>query len=168
MREDACRISVVIPLFNEEKSLLELHRRLVDVLLPMEGGFEIIFVDDGSSDNSFQVLKRLHERDKKIKVIRFARNFGQHPALAAGLDCARGDIVITLDADLQNPPEEIPKLIDKLEYELKRLEDIGGWDAVVPSEGLTFLHKGQLLKLTGAFAPINQLIGLSFRLPQEK
>ena len=76
--------------------------------------YEIIFVDDGSTDKSFQVLKTLHEKDKNVKLISFTRNFGQHPALTAGFDHARGDVVITIDADLQNPPEEIPKLLDKV------------------------------------------------------
>jgi glycosyltransferase involved in cell wall biosynthesis len=108
------KFSVVVPVFNEDGNLEALHDRLTAVMKSLGDSYEIIFVDDGSSDNSFQVLKQLHRSDKKVRVIRFARNFGQHPALTAGFDCAQGDIVITLDADLQNPPEEIPKLLDKL------------------------------------------------------
>ena len=106
--------SVVIPVFNEESNLEELYIRLKTVMSALQGTYEIIFVDDGSSDASFQILKNLHQEDKNIKVIRFTRNFGQHPAIMAGFNAAKGEIVITLDADLQNPPEEIPKLIEKL------------------------------------------------------
>jgi len=77
--------------------------------------YEIIFVDDGSSDSSFQILKDLHQKDSAVKIVRFTRNFGQHPAVMAGFDFAQGEVVITLDADLQHPPEEIPKLVDKLD-----------------------------------------------------
>ena len=112
--------SVVIPVFNEEGSLEPLYKRLTDVMRGMGKPYEIIFIDDGSSDSSFQVLKGLHEKDKNVKIIRFTRNFGQHPAVMAGFRAAEGEVVITLDADLQNPPEEIPKLVGKLDegYEL--------------------------------------------------
>jgi len=107
--------SIVIPVFNEEDNLPELYQRLTKVMSALNANYEIIFVDDGSQDNSFQILKGLHEKDNNVKVIRFTRNFGQHPAVMAGFSAAKGDIMITLDADLQNPPEEIPKLIDKLD-----------------------------------------------------
>ena len=109
------RFSVVIPVFNEAENLEVLYARLTKVMDGLDGPYEIIFVDDGSTDGSFQILKRLHERDKNIMVIRFTRNFGQHPAVMAGFNAASGEIIITLDADLQNPPEEVPKLLDKLD-----------------------------------------------------
>jgi len=118
--KDSIKYSVVIPVLNEEENLEVLYARLTKVMNSLNGSHEIIFVDDGSQDNSFQILKGLHEKDKNVKVIRFTRNFGQHPAVMAGFDTAGGEIIITLDADLQNPPEEIPKLIEKLNegYEL--------------------------------------------------
>jgi undecaprenyl-phosphate 4-deoxy-4-formamido-L-arabinose transferase len=107
--------SVVIPVFNEEGNLKPLHTRLTEVMRSLKKPYEIVFVDDGSSDQSFQILKDIHSKDERTKVIRFIRNFGQHPAIMAGFNTARGEIIITLDADLQNPPEEIPKLIEKLD-----------------------------------------------------
>ncbi len=109
------KFSVVIPVFNEEENLEVLHTRLVKVMESLEEPYEIIFVDDGSTDSSFQILKDLHQKDNSVKVIRFTRNFGQHPAITAGFDFAQGEKIITLDADLQNPPEEISKLLSKLD-----------------------------------------------------
>jgi undecaprenyl-phosphate 4-deoxy-4-formamido-L-arabinose transferase len=77
--------------------------------------YEIIYIDDGSTDGSFQILKNLYEKDNNVIVIRFTRNFGQHPAVMAGFESARGEIIITLDSDLQNPPEEIPEMLKKLD-----------------------------------------------------
>ena len=116
--------SVVVPLYNEEESLGELHRRLTLALHPLSDRFEIIFVDDGSTDNSFSVLKTLHEKDDRVKVICFRKNFGKAPALAAGFNEAQGEIIITLDADLQDLPEEIPALVEKIGegYDL-----VSGW-----------------------------------------
>lgn len=122
--DNAIAFSVVIPLYNEEGSLEELHRRLTDILVTLAGRFEIIFVDDGSSDSSFAVLQKLHKRDSRVKAIRFRKNFGKSTALSAGFKKARGEIIITLDADLQDLPEEIPSLLRKLEqgYDL-----VSGW-----------------------------------------
>lgn len=107
--------SVIVPVYNEEGNLETLYARLTKVMRGLKKPYEIVFVDDGSSDTSFQILKGLHRKDKNLKVIRFTRNFGQHPAIMAGFNTASGDVIITLDADLQNPPEEIPKLIEKLD-----------------------------------------------------
>lgn len=106
---------MVIPVFNEEGNLEVLHSRLTKVMAGLGEPYEIIFIDDGSTDNSFQILKDLHLKDANVKIIRFTRNFGQHPAIMAGFDIVQGQVVITLDADLQNPPEEINKLIKKLD-----------------------------------------------------
>ena len=108
------KFSVIIPVLNEEENLPTLHMRLTKVMKSLGEPYEIIFVDDGSSDGSFQILKDIHSKDERVGVVRFTRNFGQHPAVMAGFNAARGEIIITLDADLQNPPEEIPKLIEKL------------------------------------------------------
>src|SRR4030042_1157269 len=109
------KYSVIIPVFNEVDNLKVLHTRLTDVMRGLKEPYEIIFIDDGSSDSSFPTLKSLHDQDKNVKVIRFTRNFGQHPAVMAGFEVARGEVVITLDADLQNRPEEMPKLLKKLD-----------------------------------------------------
>lgn len=106
-------ISVVIPTYNEEKNLPELAERLTEVLKEYGRSFEIIFVDDGSRDNSYEVLRGLKKQNRQIKIIHFSRNFGQHAALAAGFEHAKGKAVVTVDADLQNPPEEIPSLLEK-------------------------------------------------------
>jgi undecaprenyl-phosphate 4-deoxy-4-formamido-L-arabinose transferase len=113
--EDKPYISVLIPVLNEEESLRELQDRLQKTLESIKKPFEIIYINDGSTDGTESVLDGFHERDRPVKVIEFSRNFGQHMALFAAFGYARGDIVVTIDADLQNPPEEIPKLIAKIE-----------------------------------------------------
>lgn len=109
------KYSVVIPVFNEEGCLEELNSRVVTVMEGLGDTFEVIYVNDGSSDATPELLSGFAAADPRIRVIHFMRNFGQHPAVYAGFDHLRGDTVVTLDADLQNPPEEIPKLIAKLE-----------------------------------------------------
>jgi len=108
-------LSVVIPLYNEEKNIEELNSRLVRVMEALGETYEILFVDDGSTDKSFDILQGLHNKDDHVKVIRLTRNFGQPAAKSAGFDFSKGKIVITIDADLEHPPEEIPKLIKKIE-----------------------------------------------------
>lgn len=107
---DKVEVTVVIPVFNEEQNLPALRERLLPVMQELGKRFEIIFIDDGSRDNS---LKILHDfaRTEQIKVIELAKNYGQHAAIMAGFAVCQGDIVITMDADLQNPPEEIPNLL---------------------------------------------------------
>lgn len=107
--------SVVVPVFNSEKTLDELYSRLTAVLQKVTDDYEIILVDDCSSDGSWEKLKRLHENDGRVKVIHLIRNFGQHNATLCGLKHCTGSYVIILDDDLQHPPEEIPKLIEKIE-----------------------------------------------------
>jgi len=119
VRESDClqsslKFSVVIPLFNEEENLEVLHTRLTKVMRSLGEPYEIVFVDDGSTDGSFQILRDLHQKDNKVKAVRFTRNFGQHIAITAGLDYCKGENVILMDADLQDQPEEIPKLLAKL------------------------------------------------------
>jgi undecaprenyl-phosphate 4-deoxy-4-formamido-L-arabinose transferase len=105
-------LSVVVTVLNEEGNLDELYRRTVAALEPGPYTFELIFVDDGSRDGSFALLERLHGADERVRAVRFKRNFGQHPAMHAGLARARGEIVVTMDGDLQNAPEDIPRLVD--------------------------------------------------------
>ncbi len=109
-------ISVVIPVYNEEKTLQELYRRLTNTLDALGKPYEIILTNDGSKDQSSKLLQELHNRrPTQIRVIEFNGNFGQHMAIMAGFERVRGEIIITMDADLQNPPEEIPKLVAAME-----------------------------------------------------
>jgi glycosyltransferase involved in cell wall biosynthesis len=104
--------SVVIPVFNEEENILELYRRLTAQMEKL-GVYEIIMVDDGSTDRSWQIIKKLNTKDSRVEGLSFSRNFGHHIALTAGLDLAKGNAIILIDGDLQDPPEEIPKLYEK-------------------------------------------------------
>lgn len=117
-------ISAVIPVYNEQESLQELHQRLRPILEQVGSSYECIYVDDGSRDRSYQVLQGIRRENPHVRLIRFRRNFGKSAALAAGFAAARYEIVITLDADLQDLPEEIPKLLARLEegYDL-----VSGW-----------------------------------------
>jgi glycosyltransferase involved in cell wall biosynthesis len=107
----ACDISVVIPVFNEVESLAELHEEIVRAMEPMGQSFEVVYVDDHSGDGSLHLLLQLREQDHRIRVVRFRRNFGQTSALNAGFLLSRGEIVVTLDGDLQNDPADIPALV---------------------------------------------------------
>jgi glycosyltransferase involved in cell wall biosynthesis len=108
------RLSVVIPIKDERDNLKPLHDRLRQALDPLELAYEVILVDDGSSDGSFAVLEELAAQDPRLKVIRLRRNFGQTPALQAGIDWSSGEVLVTMDGDLQNDPADIPLLLDKL------------------------------------------------------
>ncbi len=107
-------LSVVIPLFNEEENIPLLYDELSEVLSNGEEEYEIIFIDDGSRDKSLQLLKELQEKDRHVVIVSFRKNFGQTAAMAAGFDYARGDVIITMDADLQNDPHDIPKLLEQI------------------------------------------------------
>ena len=119
------QISIVIPLLNEEESLAELYQWLTKVLTLNRFSYEIIFVDDGSTDGSWRVIMQLAEKDAQVRGIRFLRNYGKSQALHAGFKAAEGEVVITMDADLQDSPDEIPTLyemITKDNYDL-----VSGW-----------------------------------------
>jgi glycosyltransferase involved in cell wall biosynthesis len=107
-------VSVVIPIKDEKDNLRPLHERLHSALDPLDIDYEILFVDDGSGDGSFPVLEELASTDRHVKVIRLRRNFGQTPALRAGIDWSHGDVIVTMDGDLQNDPADIPMLLHKL------------------------------------------------------
>jgi undecaprenyl-phosphate 4-deoxy-4-formamido-L-arabinose transferase len=118
-------ISVVIPVYNEEENLAELSERLLATLSAYGRPFEIIFVDDGSTDRSWDILTDLHRRHPEhIRALQFLRNFGQHQAIFAGFQAVRGQVVVTLDADLQNLPEDLPNLVAKVE---EGYDTVGGW-----------------------------------------
>jgi len=106
-------ISIVVPVFNEEESLHELYRRIAAVMSQVRLAFELIFVDDGSTDRSLEIMLELSEKDKSIKIIQLSRNFGHQSAIIAGVDYAHGEAVIMMDGDLQHPPELIKQLLEK-------------------------------------------------------
>jgi glycosyltransferase involved in cell wall biosynthesis len=108
-------LSIVIPVFNEEYNLHPLYSELVEVLIGMDISYEIILIDDGSTDSSFLVASKIHEKDECVKVIQFRRNFGQTAAFAAGFDAAQGDLILTIDADGQNDPHDIPQLLQTMQ-----------------------------------------------------
>jgi glycosyltransferase involved in cell wall biosynthesis len=117
-------ISVVVPLLNEEHSLEALYHEIANALEPLDQGFEVVFVDDGSTDGSLSVLSRMHDELPNVVVIHLRRNFGKAAALQAGFLEAKGDLVITIDADLQDDPAEIPKLLMKLD---EGFDLVSGW-----------------------------------------
>lgn len=118
------QLSVILPIYNEAESLPHLLGELTPTLEATGRTFEIICVDDGSIDNSFAELKKLRARDERVRIIRFRRNFGQTAAFAAGFDRARGEVAITMDADLQNDPSDIPKLLEKID---EGYDVVSGW-----------------------------------------
>lgn len=109
------QVSVLLPLYNEKDSIVELYERIRNVMQSLEAGYEILFVDDGSTDGSAALMDRLFEADKRVRILRFRRNFGKAAALAAGFAAARGEIIVTLDGDLQDVPEEIPRFLEQIE-----------------------------------------------------
>jgi undecaprenyl-phosphate 4-deoxy-4-formamido-L-arabinose transferase len=141
-------LSVVVTLLNEQGSVEELYRRTVSAL---DGRpFELILVDDGSTDGTWQAVERLHAADPRVRGVRFKRNFGQHPAMQAGLARARGDVLVTMDGDLQNEPEDIPKLVAAVEGGAdvasgRRVARNDSWGRTLPSR----LINGMLRRFTG-------------------
>ncbi|MDO9578405.1 MAG: glycosyltransferase family 2 protein [Candidatus Cloacimonadales bacterium] len=108
-------LSVIIPVFNDREVLPELYRRLIPVLNGLSSNFEIVFIDDGSKDESVEILKDLQNNDYRIKIVILANNFGQSNAIAAGLENCSGDVIVVMDCDLEDRPEDIPKLIEVIE-----------------------------------------------------
>ncbi len=120
----AVDLSVVIPIKNESPNLVDLHRELSESLATWGRSYELIFIDDGSTDDSFAILSRLAQADDHLRVIRFRRNFGQTPAFSAGFDMATGQVIVTSDGDRQNDPRDIPMLVAKLE---EGFDIVCGW-----------------------------------------
>ena len=117
-------LSIIIPLYNEEESIGELNKRLKEVLVKLKINYEILYIDDGSRDTSVKILRTLSAQDEHLRIIELKRNFGKSIALAVGFEQVLGDLVVTMDADLQDDPGEIPRLIEKINsgYDL-----ISGW-----------------------------------------
>ena len=147
MHEAAPDLSVVVTLYDEEATLEELHRRVTEALAGRD--YELIVVDDGSTDGTWGIVERLRAQDERLRAVRFKRNFGQHPAMHAGLSRARGAIVVTMDGDLQNQPEDIPKLVAAVEAGAdvasgRRAARHDSWGRTLPSR----LINGMLRRFT--------------------
>ena len=118
------QFSIVVPFYNEQENIPPLYMKLTEVMDGIGEPYELVFVDDGSKDNTFKVLSDIYEHDRRVNVVRLRRNFGQTAALKAGFDFARGEVIISMDGDLQHDPEEIPRFVEKIEegYDL-----VSGW-----------------------------------------
>lgn len=123
MEKEKNKISIIIPVLNEEKSLYELHSSLQEIFKNISSNYEILLIDDGSTDNSYEKMKDIFNKDKHVKIIKFRSHFGKSAALDAGFTTASGDIIITMDADLQEDPESIPNFLEAL----KEFDVVCGW-----------------------------------------
>jgi glycosyltransferase involved in cell wall biosynthesis len=149
--EPTLKYSIVVPFFNEQENVPPLYMKLTEVMDSLGDPYELIFVDDGSRDNTFKVLSDIYEHDHRVNVVRLRRNFGQTAGLKAGFDFARGEIVISMDGGLQHDPDEIPRFLEKIEegYDL-----VSGWRRPRPDEWLvrqvpTRLVNWMMSKLSG-------------------
>ena len=122
------QISIVIPLLNEQESIPELYRWITSVMKTNQYSYEVIFIDDGSSDSSWQEIQNIVAKDEHIKAIQFLKNYGKSQALHAGFEMVQGEVVITMDADLQDNPEEIPELFELIKNE--NFDIISGWNVM--------------------------------------
>lgn len=143
-------VSIVIPVFEEEESLPHLYKAIKAVTEKLNRKYEIVFVDDGSKDGTFKILESIQKKDQNVVVVSFRRNFGQTAAMAAGFEYASGDIVITMDADLQNDPNDIPKLLEKI----KDCDVVSGWrknrqDKFLSRRLPSMMANGLISKVTG-------------------
>lgn len=122
--DSSIQFSIVVPFFNEQENIPPLYMKLTEVMDGIGEPYELIFVDDGSKDNTFKVLSDIYEHDRRVNIVRLRRNFGQTAALKAGFDFARGEVIISMDGDLQHDPGEIPRFVEKMEegYDL-----VSGW-----------------------------------------
>ena len=123
-KDKSLQISIVVPFYNEEDNIEELYDQLTRVLKGLGVSYELIFIDDGSTDRSHDILIKVFESDKTVKFIRLRKNFGQTAALQAGFDHAKGEVIITMDGDLQHDPEDIPRLLAPLE---QGFDIVSGW-----------------------------------------
>jgi len=144
-------VSLVVPVYNEERTVEEVYRQSVAALESLGQPYEIIFVDDGSTDGTWKTLERLHEGNADLRAVRLKRNFGQHPAMHAGLMRARGEVVVTMDGDLQNSPADLPRLVAAVEAGAdvasgRRPIRQDSWGRTLPSK----LINGMLRRFTSA------------------
>jgi glycosyltransferase involved in cell wall biosynthesis len=127
MRSDTpIHYSIVVPFLNEQENIPTLYMKITEVMDSIGEPYEMVFVDDGSKDNSYRLLSEIYEHDRRVNVVRLRRNFGQTPALKAGFDFARGEVIISMDGDLQHDPEEIPRFLEKIE---EGFDLVSGWRA---------------------------------------
>ena len=117
-------ISIIIPAYNEDKNVAELYKKISAVLRTLKKSYEIIFIDDGSTDDTYSELQKLNKLYNKVRIIKFRKNFGQTQSWKAGFDNAKGDLIVTMDADLQNDPTDIPKLLNKID---QGFDVVSGW-----------------------------------------
>src|SRR5437867_9320261 len=122
--DSSIQYSIVVPFFNEQENIPALYMKLTEVMDGIGEPYELVFVDDGSKDDSFKVLSDIFEHDRRVNLVRLRRNFGQTPALKAGFDFARGEVIISMDGDLQHDPEEIPRFLEKIE---EGFDLVSGW-----------------------------------------
>jgi len=144
-------ISIVVPIYNEQDNVNALYTAITEAMLRMKCGYELIMVDDGSSDGSYALLAEIAKEDTCLKLIRFRRNFGQTAAMAAGFDVARGSIIIPMDGDLQNDPADIPRLVDKIH---EGFDVVSGWrrdrkDTFITRKIPSILANSLISRLTG-------------------
>jgi glycosyltransferase involved in cell wall biosynthesis len=144
-------ISIVVPVYNEQDNIEALYSAIVSALKTIDSSYEIIMVDDGSSDASYSVLKELASKDTALKVIRFRRNFGQTAAMSAGFDFAKGAIIIPMDGDMQNDPTDIPRMIDKIH---EGFDVVSGWrrdrkDTFITRKIPSLLANSMISRMTG-------------------
>ena len=118
------RYSVVVPFYNEQENIPPLYMKLTEVMDAIGEPYELVFVDDGSKDDTFKVLSEIYEHDRRVNLVRLRRNFGQTAGLKAGFDFARGEVIVSMDGDLQHDPEEIPKFLEKIE---EGFDLVSGW-----------------------------------------
>jgi glycosyltransferase involved in cell wall biosynthesis len=122
--EPPIRYSIVVPFYNEQENIPPLYIKLTEVMDAIGERYELVFVDDGSKDKTFKVLSDIYEHDPRVNIVQLRRNFGQAPALKAGFDFARGEIIISMDGDLQHDPDEIPRFLEKIE---EGYDIVSGW-----------------------------------------
>ncbi len=146
------KYSIVIPVYNEAGNLEPLHMKLVAVAPQLTGDMEILYVDDGSRDSSVAELRAIAAKDSRAKVIRFGRNFGQTAAMAAGFEHATGDVIIPMDADMQNDPADIPKLIEKMS---EGYDVVSGWRKNRQDDGVRSLFSRTANRLIGYVTGVN-------------
>jgi glycosyltransferase involved in cell wall biosynthesis len=123
-KKETPKLSVVVPVYNEQDCVVRLYDALIEVCEKVDLPYELVFVDDGSQDNTYPILQRLHASDRRVRVVRFRKNYGQTAAMTAGFQYAQGDVIVSMDGDLQNDPVDIPKLVVKLE---EGFDVVCGW-----------------------------------------